>query len=131
LIEKAADRLVIYHWKVKEKPPAKPGDAAKPIEDFVAFASFRTTSTSLLFYAFVIVLLGACGSLLAAFVTQPLAEWLAPESAKPRTVLASLLLLVLLFVLITAIAYLAPQAGARNRPFKSSFKRADSPRNDV
>lgn len=115
LTDKMAERLVIYHWKVKEKPAADGGQARR-VEDFIAFASFRTTSTSLLFYALVIVLLGACGSLLAAGLTGPLAAGLAalfgPEDGEPWTTTASFVLLVMLFLVIARLAYLAPQVGS-------------------
>ena len=65
--DQIADRLVIYHWK------AKPKHGKEEIGDFIAFASFRTTSTSLAFYAFMIVLLGAAGSVLAALLGDALA----------------------------------------------------------
>ena len=76
--KKLTERLVIYHWK------AKPKRDASEIEDFVAFASFRTTSTSLLYYAFVIVLLGAAGSALAALSGELVGNWLASDAWTPR-----------------------------------------------
>lgn len=134
LTEKVAERLVIYHWKVKGKPAKDPGDS-RPVEDFIAFASFRTTSTSLLFYAFVIVLLGACGSLLAAAATVPLAMLLAAlfgsSDADAWVAPASLVLLVVLFLAIVALAYFAPKSSDRKGGLKRLVNRAGGPRNNV
>lgn len=106
--KRLTERLVIYHWKAKPKP------SETEIADFVAFASFRTTSSSLLYYAFVIVLLGAAGSALAALSGELVNNWLPsiawmPQLAPPRGWSAEVktwsLLLTTLFLLIAALAY--------------------------
>jgi hypothetical protein len=56
-------RFVIYHWKaaIKEGPTTAP----EGIKDFIAYASFRTSTAGLLLYATVIVILGAGCNFLA------------------------------------------------------------------
>lgn len=125
LTTRLANRLVIYHWK------SKPKDDEKEIADFISFASFRTTSTSLLFYAFVIVLLGAAGSVLAALLGELLSNWFSATAAtrlfgpwgswSVATKTWSVLLVGLLAA-IAALAYLpAARAGAR---FRAAVRRS-------
>lgn len=58
--EKVASRMVIYHWR--EGEPGKDGKPRKLVEDFVAFASFKAQTPSILFYLVAIILLGALGN---------------------------------------------------------------------
>lgn len=79
-----AERLVIYHWKEKERVAANAGQEAKldvegGLSDFIAFASFQTTRTKLILYASMIILLGAAGSLLAATGSMILANHFKPS----------------------------------------------------
>jgi hypothetical protein len=105
--ESVADRLVIYHWK------ARPKEGREGIGDFIAFASFRTTSTSLAFYAFMIVLLGAAGSIMAALLGDLLSDMAGPPNPAGRfpwstwadTTNGELLALMALSALIAVIAY--------------------------
>lgn len=66
--ERLADRMVIYHWREDAKD-------SRPVEDFVAFASFRATARNIWLYLFFAVLLGAFGSTLAVGVAN-LVTWL-------------------------------------------------------
>ncbi|UTS88162.1 hypothetical protein [Rhizobium anhuiense] len=61
-----AERLIIYHWRE--------GDGKKEIEDFTAFATFRTSSPGLLFYILAIVLLGAVGSTISTLSVSLIGE---------------------------------------------------------
>lgn len=105
--ERVADRLVIYHWKVKAR------DGRDDVGDFIAFASFRTTTTSLTFYAFMIVLLGAAGSVLATLLADLAARLVGPADPKghlpwsgwPTGSKGQLLGFATLAALIAAIAY--------------------------
>ena len=58
--EKVASRMVIYHWREGES--GRDGKPRKLVEDFVAFASFKAQTPSILFYIIAIVLLGALGN---------------------------------------------------------------------
>lgn len=58
--EKVASRMVIYHWREGES--GRDGKPRRLVEDFVAFASFKAQTPSILFYIIAIVLLGALGS---------------------------------------------------------------------
>lgn len=59
----AADRMVIYHWR-------KDSSEKEPIEDFIAFASFRSPISNIFFFAAAIVTLGALGAALSAFTSE-------------------------------------------------------------
>jgi hypothetical protein len=66
--ERLADRMVIYHWR-------EDAQDSRPVEDFVAFASFRATSRNIWLYLIFAVLLGALGSTLAVGLAN-LVIWL-------------------------------------------------------
>ncbi|WP_157755672.1 hypothetical protein [Neomegalonema perideroedes] len=65
--ERLADRMVIYHWREDAQDKS-------PVEDFVAFASFRASARNIWVYLLIAVLLGAVGSSLATGVANIL-KW--------------------------------------------------------
>ena len=117
LTAKLAERLVIYHWKESGKTDDL--RVMRGVGDFVAFASFRRTSSSLQLYAIMIVLLGAAGSLAAAIGTSIIASWLsdAPVSVAPvaDVTLAAEWRLLLFLAIIIILAILAPALRAWGR----------------
>ena len=73
--ERLADRMVIYHWREEDQDK-------NPVEDFVAFASFRASARNIWVYLLFAVLLGAVGSSIATGATNVL-KWLDHEVAAP------------------------------------------------
>ncbi len=59
--EQLASRMVIYHWRGEK-------DNGDPIDDFVAFASFKESASTILYFAVGVLLLGAAGNLLSDLV---------------------------------------------------------------
>ncbi len=125
---KLQERLVIYHWKAKETlTKTASGEVCAEqtgISDFVAFASFRGSTSHLLYYAIVIVLLGATGSALAAamadfFGLPPFRMWrtLPTGTVGHASIVhfgVNLLIAAVLFAVILVLAYWRPiSIGAR------------------
>lgn len=75
LPQRAGERMVIYHWREDGKI-----DQGKlvPVEDFIAFASFRSPTPNIPFYAVVIVLVGALGAAMAAAMADALGPIIVP-----------------------------------------------------
>jgi len=134
LTTELAERLVIYHWKERAKKQAG-NDEPDGIGDFVAFASFRRSTSSLPAYAVMIVLLGAAGSLLAAAGTKVLASWLSDPNVAGRGAAdleptAEVRLLIALAVIVALVVFapairsgaLASGAAVRNRFRRSRLR---------
>ena len=66
----AANRMVIYHWRQDAKK--NENGEIRFIEDFIAFASFRSPGSRLGVYALAIALLGALGSAVQATLAEAL-----------------------------------------------------------
>lgn len=73
--ERLADRMVIYHWR-------EDAQDKRPVEDFVAFASFRASARNIWLYLLIAVLLGAVGSTLSAGMSN-IFKWLDYYTAPP------------------------------------------------
>jgi hypothetical protein len=121
----AGDRMVIYHWREDAKFDEQ-GYISAPIEDFVAFASFRSsTSNIILFYAVAIALVGGLGAALAAWIADGLAwaiasvrlrwiNWSDPENAARQVdFVANVTTFLLLVVLIVGVALILRWARSR------------------
>ena len=73
--ERLADRMVIYHWR-------EDAQDKRPVEDFVAFASFRASARNIWLYLLIAVLLGAVGSTLATGMSNIL-KWMDYDVGSP------------------------------------------------
>lgn len=89
----SAKRMIIYHWRVQ-------GEDDKPIDDFVALASFRVPIPNLVIYAVVIGFLGGVGNAfygVSLTILQTLGLSQSAEGQSPiLTNLAAAVLLLLL-----------------------------------
>lgn len=87
---KVIRRMVIYHWSAK-------AETGKPIDDFIAFATFKGSRAHLLTYAVAIVILGATGSFLQAWFTAVVeagSDWADASIAATGLVVSTGLLLL-------------------------------------
>ena len=90
----SAERMIIYHWR----EGGRPNDA---VDDFIALTWFRTVRRNLWGYLFVILLLGAAGSTVQAWLTKMFVGF-GPFSDNASTQLAILALLILVSLILSA-----------------------------
>lgn len=132
-ISKITEKMLIYHWKVKAK------GKNESIGDFVAFASFMTAKTSLAYYAIVIVLLGAAGSMGATIIAGWLSKlvaffaksfnWDSSENiALGYPMLSAFIGCILMAIVIYGVAAIQRSLSTRKYFQKKSFGRNSSGR---
>lgn len=117
-------RFVIYHWKSSGR------ESAEGVEDFIAFASFRTSTAGLLVYAFGILLLGAAGDLLADissyYFPPSVSALITPAGAigAASDVIHRLAVLLAIIALAILVALFVTQFPRQRRWFRETYRSA-------